>query len=231
MNKHLLVGCSFTDPMWQSVIPWSVQFAKSYPSYIIAKAGMGIKGIASSTIQYLNSSISPYNITHCIIILPTLWRIDVPVDTESYLCSAMVDCLYVSNDGISIEIEGQLKWLISGGLHYNKKTEEAILFDFLYKHQGFLEILKEQVYYLKMLISILKKYKIKYYISAIQDPKTQLIGLEYLNDQINELLTSIEYETWFKFDNGFINDFLGHSNHPNNEEHKLINEYIIENII
>jgi hypothetical protein len=53
--NHLLAGCSFTDPLWQEAVPWSVFYGKKYPSYIVAKAGMGIKGICTETLYYLES--------------------------------------------------------------------------------------------------------------------------------------------------------------------------------
>ena len=52
-KKHLLVGCSFTDPTWQDAILWSVEYAKTHPSYIAAKAGMGIKGICTEAMYYM----------------------------------------------------------------------------------------------------------------------------------------------------------------------------------
>jgi hypothetical protein len=45
-----------------------------------------------------------------------------------------------------------------------------IPFDFLYKHQGFLVIVKEHFRALKALLNYCKEHKIKYYITAIQDP-------------------------------------------------------------
>ncbi len=53
MNNTLLVGCSFTDPTWQSAIPWSVQYSSLDPCYISAKAGMGIKGICIEALYRL----------------------------------------------------------------------------------------------------------------------------------------------------------------------------------
>ena len=89
-KKHLLVGCSFTDPTWQSAIPWSVEYAKKHPSYIVAKAGMGIKGICTEAMYY----IKDIEISKMIIILPTLWRMDIEVDEDTYLSNGMVDLLY-----------------------------------------------------------------------------------------------------------------------------------------
>jgi hypothetical protein len=93
-KKHLLIGCSFTDPMWQSAIPWSVEYAKTHPSYIVAKAAMGIKGICTEAMYY----IKDIEISKIIIILPTLWRIDIEVDEETYLCNSMVDLLYADQN-------------------------------------------------------------------------------------------------------------------------------------
>jgi hypothetical protein len=53
-TRYLLSGCSFTDPYWQKAVLWSVEFSKTTLSYIVAKAGMGIKGIATETMYYLD---------------------------------------------------------------------------------------------------------------------------------------------------------------------------------
>jgi len=84
MNKpHLLVGCSFTDPAWQSVVPWSIEYAKTHPSYIVAKAGMGIKGICTEALCYLKS----IDVGKVIVVLPTLWRMDIEIDVGTHLCN------------------------------------------------------------------------------------------------------------------------------------------------
>ena len=148
MNKynHLLVGCSFTDPTWQTEIPWSIEYSKTYPSYIVAKAGMGIKGICTEAMYYL-STLS--NISKMVIVLPTLWRLDIEMDQETYLCNSMVDLIYSDNNW-NIHKSAERKWITSGGLHYNRSTEQAKLFDLLYKHQGFLVIAKEHFRALKL---------------------------------------------------------------------------------
>lgn len=222
-TAHFLVGCSFTDPRWQTDIPWSVEYSKTHPSYIVAQAGMGIKGICTEAIGYLE--LLP-NISKAIIILPTLWRLDVEVDQETYLCNAMTDLLYANKDWRKVT-PAERKWIISGGLHYDRLTEQAKLFDFLYKHQGFLVMAKEHFRALKVLINYCKERKIQYYISAIQDPLDQLIGIDYIRDDVVKLLDSVEYDHWFKFNNTFIDKFLGHSKHPTTAEHQVLCQHIL----
>lgn len=220
---HFLVGCSFTDPRWQTDIPWSVEYSKTHSSYIVAQSGMGIKGICTEATSYL--STLP-NISTAIILLPTLWRLDIEVDQETYLCNAMTDLLYASGNWKKVETPSR-KWITSGGLHYDRSTEQAKLFDFLYKHQGFLVIAKEHFRALKFLINYCKERKIQYYISAIQDPLDQLVGLDYIRDDIVKLLDSVEYDHWFKFNDTFIDKFLGHSKHPTTAEHQVLCQHIL----
>jgi hypothetical protein len=203
-TKHLLIGCSFTDPSWQTAIPWSVEYSKTQPTYIVAKAGMGIKGIVTESLCYLGQLP---NISTLIIVLPTLWRLDIEVDQETYLCNAMVDLLH-SDSNWHIVNAAKRKWIISGGLRYERNTEQAQLFDLLYKHQGFLVIAKEHFTALKALLNYCKQCKIQYYISAIQDPMDQLTGLDYIKDDIVTLLDDVEYKNWFRFDNKFIDIIL-----------------------
>jgi hypothetical protein len=203
-TKHLLIGCSFTDPSWQTAIPWSVEYSKTQPTYIVAKAGMGIKGIVTESLCYLGQLP---NISTLIIVLPTLWRLDIEVDQETYLCNAMVDLLH-SDSNWHIVNAAKRKWIISGGLWCRRNTEQAQLFDLLYKHQGFLVIAKEHFTALKALLNYCKQCKIQYYISAIQDPMDQLTGLDYIKDDIVTLLDDVEYKNWFRFDNKFIDIIL-----------------------
>jgi len=226
MSEHFLVGCSFTDPRWQEAIPWSVEYSKTYPSYIVAQAGMGIKGICTEAISYLETLP---NISKAIIILPTLWRLDIEMDQETYLCNATTDLLYANGDWKKVEI-AKRKWIISGGLHYDRSTEQAKLFDFLYKHQGFLVIAKEHFRALKVLINYCKERKIQYHISTIQDPLDQLPGLDYITPEISNLLEEVEYNSWLRFDGKFIDQYLGHSKHPSTEEHKDLCKHIIKHI-
>ena len=224
MNKrHLLAGCSFTDPLWQKAIPWSVEYGTQFPSYIVAKAGMGIKGICTETLSYLKTLD---NVSRLIIILPTLFRIDIEMDQETYLCNCMVDLLEIDHK-ISIKTPAVRKWVVSGGLHYDKKTEEASIFDFLYKHQGFLVLAKEHFRALTMLIEYCKIHNVEYYISAIRDPMDQLSGLDYIKEEIVKLLHEVEYENWIRFDGKFINQYLQHDMHPTTQEHKILCQYII----
>jgi hypothetical protein len=224
MNKpHLLVGCSFTDPTWQSVIPWSLEYAKTYPSYIVAKSGMGIKGICTNALYYLKD----LSVSTVIIILPTLWRMDIEVDEETYLCNSMVDLLY-ANQTWEITVPTKQKWITSGGLHYQKNTEYSAIFDFLYKHQGFLVIAKEHFRALTQLIEYCKLHNIDYAISAIQDPLDQLTGLEYIKTDICKLLDQVEYNSWIRFNGKFIDQYLGHARHPCTKEHQNLCNRILE---
>jgi len=222
--KHLLVGCSFTDPLWQDAIPWSVHYNNTYQSsYIVAKAGMGINGICTEAYMYAQN----LNFNHCIIVLPTLWRLDVELNHEGTMCNATVDLL----EGDQILTQASRKWLVSGGLHYSETLgkEEFKIVDKLYKYKSFLPILREHILKLQLLICYLKTRNISYTITAIQDPMKQLIGLDYIKDDIVKLLNSIEYNNWLRFDGKFIDEFLGHNRHPTTEEHKLIGDYIWQN--
>lgn len=221
-KKHLLVGCSFTDPMWQSAIPWSIEYAKKHPSYIVAKAGMGFKGICTEAMYY----IKDIEISRMIIILPTLWRMDIEVDEETYLCNGMVDLLYADQDWY-ITTPARRKWLMSGGMNYKKNKEYSDTFNFLYKHQGFLVMAKEHLRALTRLLNYCKMHNIEYVVSAIQDPMDQLVGLDYIKDEIIELLNEAEYQSWFKFDGKFIDQYLGHSKHPTTKEHQMLCKYIL----
>jgi hypothetical protein len=223
-TNHLLVGCSFTDPVWQKDISWSIEYAKTYPSYIVAKAGMGIKGICTEAMYYIKN----LNISKVIIILPTLWRMDIEVGEETYLCNSMVDLLYAEHNW-EVSVPAKRKWITSGGLHYPKDTEFSKIFDFLYKHQDFLVIAKEHFRALTMLLDYCKLHKIEYVISAIQDPLHQLDGLDYIKDEICKLLDEVEYNLWFKFDGKFIDQYLGHGEHPSTEEHRELCRCIVEN--
>jgi hypothetical protein len=222
-KKHLLIGCSFTDPMWQSAIPWSVEYAKTHPSYIVAKAAMGIKGICTEAMYY----IKDIEISKIIIILPTLWRIDIEVDEETYLCNSMVDLLYADQNW-QIITPAQRKWLTSGGMHYQKNKEYSDTFNFLYKHQGFLVMAKEHLRALTRLLNYCKLHNIEYAISAIQDPMDQLTGLDYIRDDICRLLDQVEYNSWIRFDGKFIDQYLGHRKHPNTQEHRDLCNCILE---
>lgn len=222
-QSHLLAGCSFTDPLWQSDVPWSVEYAKSYPSYIVAKAGMGMRGICTEALYYLKTLP---NISHVVVVLPTLWRMDIEVDEETYISNAMVDLIF-AKDTYEIVKPAVRKWIISGGLHYKKDTPSAPIFDLLYKHQGFLVLAKEHFRALTNLIEYCKIHKISYCISAIQDPADQLQGLDYIKDEIFKLLQEVEYDKWIRFNGKFIDQYLGHSGHPTTEEHQDLCRHII----
>lgn len=226
MNKpHLLVGCSFTDPTWQTAIPWSVEYAKIHPSYISAKAGMGIKGICTEAMYNLKEID---NISRVIIILPTLWRMDIELDEEAIWCNCMVDFLYAEQT-VTVVKKAKRKWFKSGGLHYPKNEQHSHILDWLYKNQGFLTIAKEHFRALTILIDYCKLHHIEYAISAIQDPMSQLTGLDYIKDEICKLLEEVEYNSWFKFDNKFIDQYLGHTRHPSTIEHQKLCTEILEN--
>jgi hypothetical protein len=225
-SKHLLVGSSFTDPSWQDIIPWSVQYAYTHPVSIVAQAGMGIKGIATEALAYLESMPT---ITTLVIILPDLWRMDIEIDREAYLSNAMVDLIYADKNGWKMAEAAFRKWIISGGIQrYDKKTERGKIFDFLYKHQGFLVIAKEHITALKRLIDYCNYNKIKCYISASEDPLTQLTGLDFIRNDIGALLETVNYSNWFRFNGKFIDKFLGHSNHPSTQEHNILCNMILD---
>ena len=223
MKKHLLVGCSFTDPQWQDDIPWSSYYDKKYcNSYIIAAAGIGWAGICTEA--YIHAQKLDFE--HCIIMLPTLWRMDIELDHEGLICNSMVHVLENDKEVIT----ATRKWLCSGGLNYKKlKGTEFKIIDMMYKYKGFLPLLREHVLKLKLLISYLKTRNIKYTITAIQDPMHQLTGLDYIKDEVTELLESVEYKDWLRFNGKFIDEFVGHTKHPTTQEHKLIGDYIWEN--
>ena len=223
--NHFLAGCSFTDPTWQDAVPWSIYYSKQHASYICAKAGMGIKGICTETLYYIDQI--PDVIKTLIIVIPTLWRYDVEVDVETYLCNSMVDLLTCNDQGWKRHYHANRKWLTSGGLHYKKNTEMAPMFDFMYKHQGNLVIAKEHFRALERLIVYCKEHKIKYLISAIKDPLDQLVGMDYIRSEIELVLEKVEYDRWVRFEGLFIDKFLKHDNHPSSEEHHVLFNHII----
>jgi len=227
--KHLLVGCSFTDPLWQKVTPWSVAYSETQESYIIAKAAMGIKGIATEALSYTRDVVD--EIDTAVIVLPTVHRLDQEMDQETYLCNAMVDLLHANQGIVKKDVVASRKWIVSGGVNFDNTTEQGKHYDFIYKHKGLLVNFKEQIMALLQLIDYFKLNNIKYHITAIQDPKEQFHGLEYIQDEAYKLLDMVEYDSWFKFDGKFIDKFLGHQDHPSDEEHKILNEYIQKIII
>jgi hypothetical protein len=225
MHETFVIGCSFTDPEWQQEVPWSVQLAQTHPCYISAKAGMGIKGICTEGLAWLKTLS---NIKQVIVILPTLWRIDIEMDVESYLCNSMVSLLSSNNSGYSVLVPATRKWITSGGLNFDTKTEQSKIFEFLLKHQGYLVILKEHLRALQTLIEYCKINDIEIHISAIQDPVAQLQGLEDIKDDALALLDEVGYGNWFKFNGEFIDGFLGHRHHPTTDEHSILCKHIIK---
>jgi hypothetical protein len=227
----LLAGCSFTDPVWQHEVPWSVEYAKIHPSYIVAKAGFGIKGITTEALYFLESH---KEIDKMVLILPDIWRLDIEVDSETYLCNCMVDTLTANSNGWEIKDKARRKWIISGGpLSYKHNNKEIVsIFDQMYKHQGWLVIFKEQMMSLERLLTYCKHNNIDYYISAIRDPMEQFDGLEYIQPHLHDLLINKgEYNNWFTFNSKFINLFVGHDKHPNTKQHIAIANYILEDVI
>lgn len=223
MTKHLLVGCSFTDPLWQDEIPWSVYYGKKYQtSYIVAKAGMGWNGICTEAYTYAQN----LTFDHCVIMLPTMFRMDMELNHEGQIANTMVDLL----ENNKIITYATRKWITSGGLNWNQTkmlgNKEKKLFDQFYKYMGFLPLVREQMLKLKLLILSLQAKNISYTITTIKDPMHQLEGLDYIKNDIIELLDSVEYSNWLRFDGKFIDEFLGHDKHPTTQEHKLIGDYI-----
>ena len=225
MSKHLLVGGSFVDPIWQDVETWALKYAKNYPSYIVAKAGMGIKGICTEAIYQLEELD---NISKVIVMLPNLWKIDIEIDEETYIANAMVDLLWADESGYKIQQKTLRKWVTSGGLNWPKKTEQAPIFDFLLKHQNFLVIAKEHFRALKQLLTLCQQRNILCYITTTTDPLSELVGLDYIRDRVEQILQSVGYSTWLRFDNQFVSDFLQHENHPNDYEHEILCKYIFD---
>jgi hypothetical protein len=224
---HLLVGCSFTDPRWQKTVPWSVHYSNTFESYIVAQAGMGIKGISTEALTILKQLT---DIDKVIIMLPTLWRMDIEIDHESpaQICNAMVPTLYAKNGTWQEYTPAYRKWMISGGLHFEKNKPSGAVFDLLYKYQGFLVLLKEQLRSLRFFLDYCKQKNISYYITAIRDPVDQLQGLDHVDDQIRNMLQEVEYDKWIRFDGQFIDKFLQHKEHPTTEEQKILCQHIID---
>jgi hypothetical protein len=227
MAELLLLGCSFTDPEWQDEIPWSVQLSKMIPCYISAKAGMGIKGICSDGLYWLKTT---QTVKTVVIILPTLWRMDIEMDEENYLCNSMTNLLEVNNGTYKIKEYATRKWITSGGLNYLRDTEQSKIFDLMYKHQGFFVLLKDHIMSLQLLIDYCKINNINLHISTIQDPLGQFTGLEYIKESAIKLLHEVSYMNWFKFEGKFIDKFLGHSRHPTTDEHSVLCDYILKQI-
>lgn len=228
MSRDFLVGCSFTDPMWQDATPWSVLYGRKKPSYIVAKAGMGIRGICTEAMYFMDLIQS--RIDTVIIMLPNLWRLDIELDVESRICNSMVDLLRCDDQGWYKEQSATRKWITSGGLRYKKNTEQAMIFDFLYQYQGFLIIAKEHFRALQRLLDHCKRSKINYYVTAIQDPLDQLAGLDYIRSDIMALLQTVDYDRWLRFDGQFIDKFLQHNSHPNDREHEILCWHIEQHI-
>jgi hypothetical protein len=222
--KHLLIGASFVDPVWEPETKfWSTEYARHMPSYIVAKAGMGIKGVCVETLYHLERL---NNVSTVIAMLPNLWKIDLEVDVETYLCNAMVDLLEADELGYRVLEPAQRKWLISGSVKWPPDTEQAPIFDFLFKHQGFLVVAKEHFRELRRLQDYCDSRKIQLHITTTMDPLDELTGLDYIRDDIISLLNTVRYDSWFRFDGKFINQFLGHEVHPTTQEHQVLFEHI-----
>ena len=58
-------------------------------------------------------------------------------------------------------------------------------------------------------------------ISELSEPK--------FKDDVIELLDSVEYKDWLRFNGKFIDKFIGHNKHPTTREHTLIGDYIWQN--
>ena len=222
-KNHLLAGCSFTDPLWQDTVPWSVYYSKTYhKSYIVAKAGMGWSGICTEAYMYARQ----LDISHCVIMLPTVWRCDIEVNHEGTMCNAMVDLL----EHDQVIKPSERKWIVSGGLNYQHLDKELVrAFDWQYQYKNFLSIFRSHALALKTLQLYLKSIDVTYTVTAIRDPMEQLEGMEYIQNELEDLLHDVEYNTWLKFDGKFINEWLIHDNHPTTKEHKQIGDYIWQN--
>lgn len=140
----------------------------------------------------------------------------------------MTDLIYSNDGNWVISKTASRKWIISGGLNFNKNTTQGKIFDTMYKHKGYLLLLKEHLRALQQLSNYCKINGIELHVSAIQDPMKQFNGLDYIRDQAETLLVEVEYAKWFKFDGMFIDEFLGHSNYPTTEEHKILCKHIIK---
>jgi hypothetical protein len=225
---HLLAGCSFTDPQWQKEIPWSVEYSKTHPSYIVAKAAMGIKGICTEALCYLKKLD---NIERVIVILPTLWRYDIEVDRDYYTADALVNLIHSKNGDFTVVEHSNRKWLLSGGPNFKEyKDNHVSLFNSLYKTQGFLVIAKEHFSALESLVNYCKLHDIEIHISSISDLKSGFSGIEYVQQEIYDMLDSLGYQNWIRFDDKFIGEFLGHWKHPDTAEHKILCRHILTQI-
>ena len=183
---------------------------------------MGWNGICTEAYTYAQN----LTFDHCVIMLPTMFRMDMELNHEGQIANTMVDLL----ENNKIITYATRKWITSGGLNWNQTkmlgNKEKKLFDQFYKYMGFLPLVREQVLKLKLLILSLQAKNISYTITTIKDPMHQLEGLDYIKDDIIELLDSVEYSNWLRFDGKFIDEFLGHDKHPTTQEHKLIGDYI-----
>jgi hypothetical protein len=227
MSSHLLIGSSFVDPLWQDVETWAVQYSKIHPSYIVAKAGMGIKGVCTEALYYLEEL---NNISKVIVMLPDLWKIDIEIDEETYISNSMTDLLWADYAGVVIKQKAHRKWITSGSMVWDKKTEAASIFNFVSKHQGFLVLVKEHFRELKRLIDTCRYKNISCYITTTTDPLSELSGLDYIRPQVEKILQDVSYDSWMRFDGKFVDDFLQlkHNNHPTAQEHAVLCKYIFE---
>jgi hypothetical protein len=225
MSNHLLIGSSFVNPIWQDVETWAAQYSKIYPSYIVANPGMGIKGVCTEALYYLEEL---NDISKVIVMLPDLWKIDIEIDEETYISNSMTDLLWADSAGVVIKQKAHRKWITSGSMVWDKKTEMALIFDFVLKHQGFLVIVKEHFRELKRLIDTCRCKNISCYITAARDPLSELSGLDYIRPQVEKILQDVNYDSWTRFDGKFVNDFLKHNKHPTAQEHTVLCKYIFE---
>lgn len=219
----MLVGCSFTDPSWQQVVPWSVRYSNYEPCVIVAKAGMGIKGICTEAVYWLQIL---QDIKKVIVVLPTLWRMDIEMDEETWLCNSMTDLLEYSDGIIIAKKPAVRKWVTSGGLNYNRDSAQGKIFAPLYRHQGFFVLLKEHFRALHMLQTYCRDQSIQLHVTAIQNPLNQLEGLDFKMQEIQQQLSWVKFDKWLRFNGKFIDELLGHRNHPTDQEHAILCETI-----
>lgn len=186
---------------------------------------MGIKGLCTEALAFLRQLP---NVDKVIVLLPNLWRLDIEMDQETWICNCMVDLMHADQQLEILPGSGR-KWITSGGLNFDRTTEQAPIFEWLYKHQGFLVIAKEHFKALRSLIDYCKLHNIDYHISTIQDPMHQLQGLDHVRNHLDHELSTVEYHNWFRFDHKFVDEFLGHRDHPSDQEHMILCKHIIKN--
>lgn len=236
-DMDLLVGASYADPMLnintgrseEYIRTWAVQYAEDTPSYIIAMSGMGVDGLVRETLHRLEEDVS---VDRVVFMVPPLFRLDIEQNEEGHRAGAMLDLFLYEHDLIKV-MPAKRKWIISGGIASYDSSPYKKEFAHTYKTKEFYVLFKDSYFALKSLKDHCTVNGIKLYLTSNVDPADVIIsaGLGYVEDDVNRMLTSLDYEDWIRYNDNkqFIDDAMYiERGHPTEEQHAIIANRIKE---